>query len=359
VDDAASARRKELEQGFRRSGLPLFVEGFSASTDVFNRVVPLLALVFAGELLGALNLDWSPLGNIAAVAGAIGLTVVVMGGLNLARGRPFFALPRTVGTVDLAIFVLVPAVLPLIFGGQWRSAMVTAVANLVLLGLIYATFGYGLPSILRWTGLRLFSQLRASLALLTRAIPLLMIFSVVLFLTTEMWQVFAEASTVALAGMTLLFVALGCAFLVARLPKEVRALERDSDIDAPPLERRQRLNVGLVMFVSQALQVLFVSLAIGIFFAALGLLLIDADLTKQWTGKAPDVLFDVHMFGRRGIVTAELLRVSGAIAAFTGLYFGISMLTDDVYRREFVDELTSEMRSSFEARAEYLRLRRA
>ena len=45
------------------------------------------------------------------------------------------------------------------------------------------------------------------------------------------------------------------------------------------------------------------------------------------------------------------------IAAFTGLYFAISMLTDDVYRREFLEELTSEMRQSFRDRAEYLRLR--
>ena len=35
------------------------------------------------------------------------------------------------------------------------------------------------------------------------------------------------------------------------------------------------------------------------------------------------------------------------------------MLTDDVYRREFLDELTSEMRDTFRARAEYLRARQA
>jgi hypothetical protein len=57
------------------------------------------------------------------------------------------------------------------------------------------------------------------------------------------------------------------------------------------------------------------------------------------------------------VITEELLRVSGAIAAFTGLYFAISMLTDDVYRREFLGELTSEMRATFAARAEYLKLR--
>jgi hypothetical protein len=43
-------RIAELERGFRRAGLPLFIEGHSASTDVYNRVVPLLGLVFLGEM---------------------------------------------------------------------------------------------------------------------------------------------------------------------------------------------------------------------------------------------------------------------------------------------------------------------
>ena len=33
------------------------------------------------------------------------------------------------------------------------------------------------------------------------------------------------------------------------------------------------------------------------------------------------------------------------------------MLTDEVYRREFLDGLTAEMQDTFEARADYLRLR--
>ena len=45
---------------------PLFVEGFSASTDVFNRAAPLLGLVFIGEILGAGNLDWSWWQNLLA-----------------------------------------------------------------------------------------------------------------------------------------------------------------------------------------------------------------------------------------------------------------------------------------------------
>ena len=41
------------ERRFRRAGLPLFIEDYSPATDIFNRAVPLLGLVFIGELLGS------------------------------------------------------------------------------------------------------------------------------------------------------------------------------------------------------------------------------------------------------------------------------------------------------------------
>ena len=55
----------------------------------------------------------------------------------------------------------------------------------------------------------------------------------------------------------------------------------------------------------------------------------------------------------------ELLRVAGGLAAFSGFYFAVAMLTDTTYREEFLSELTSEMQASFRARVEYLRVRRA
>ena len=353
----ADPRLREYERRFRRAGLPLWIEGYSASRDVFNRAVPLLALVFFGEMLGATSLDWSLGANVAAALGGLAILIAAGAVVNRARGRPALALPEEVGRVELGAFVVLPALLPLAFGGQWRSALVTAAANAALLGLIYAVVGYGLLSILRWALARLLSQLVSSLALLTRAIPLLMIFSVVLFLTTEMWQVFSEASVASLVILAVLFIALGTSFLIARLPGEVRSLEREAGGAEAELDRRQRLNVGLVMFVGQALQVLFVSLAVGAFLVVFGTLLVDSGVLESWIGSSGHVLLSIDFLGYDGIVTEELLRVSGALAAFTGLYFGISMLTDDLYRREFLDGLTSEMRETFRARAEYLRLR--
>jgi hypothetical protein len=317
--------------------------------------VPLLALVFLGEMLGATSLDWSLLGNIAALLGGLAILLIAIGTVNHARGRTALAVPDSVGRVELAVFVLFPALLPLIFGGQWRSALVIGGANLLLLLLIYGVLGYGVVAIVRWAIARLLSQLAASLGLLTRAVPLLMIFSVVLFLTTEMWQVFSDASAFVLITLGVMFIGLGSLFLAARVPREVGNLQRDTSME--DLDRRQRVNVGLVLFVSQALQVLFVSLAVGAFFVLFGLLAIDQEVLRSWIRSGGDVLVSFDIAGDHLELTGELLRVSGAIAAFTGLYFAIAMLTDSTYRAEFLDGLTAEMRDSFRARAEYLKLR--
>jgi hypothetical protein len=354
-----SARDDELaayEHRFRRDGLPLFIAGYSASTDVFNRVVPLLALVFCAEMLGAIDLDWSLAANVAAALGGLAILLVAIGVANRARGRPFRSLPRTVGRVELALFVAVPALLPLIFGGQFRSALVTAGANLLLLVLIYAVVGYGLLAIVRWVFARLVSQLASALGLLAKAVPLLMIFALLSFTNQELWQIFSSVTTGQFWAILGLFIVLGSAFLMVRIPREARGIEHEAGGAQSPLDRRQRMNVGLVMFVSQAVQVLIVSAAVGLFFVAFGLLSINETLRVDWMGQAGNELVAFDLLGERVELTSELLRVAAGLAAFSGFYFAIAMLTDSTYREEFLDELTMDMRETFRARAHYLQL---
>ena len=336
---------------FRRAGLPLFVAGTTARTEVWTRAVPFLGFVFIVEVLGAVDLQWSWWENVLALLGGM---AILLGGLALSnrlRGRRLLARPRDVGPVELAGFVLLPAVLPAIFGGQTRSAGVTAGGNLVLLALLYGTIRYGLPSIVAWAARRLGGQLAASVVLLARAIPLLLLFSVVLFLTTEMWQTFARMNDASLIAVAALLVAVGTLFLVVRLPREVAALEREVGGE-PPLDGRQRFNVGLVLFVSHALQVLVVSLAVGVFFVAFGLLATPASLLATWVGEPPNEVLTIG-----GVqLYAELLRVAAAIAAFSGLYYAIAVLTDATYREEFLSEIEVSMRATFAARTEYLGL---
>jgi hypothetical protein len=81
---------------------------------------------------------------------------------------------------------------------------------------------------------RVAGQLASSLLLLARAVPLLMLFAFVLFLTTEMWQVFAEIGDASLAGVAALLVAVGTLFLVVR-PCRARSARSSA---RPPPDRR-------------------------------------------------------------------------------------------------------------------------
>ena len=62
--------------------------------------------------------------------------------------------------------------------------------------------------------------------LLTKAIPLLMVFALVLFVNTEVWQVFSSMPREFLALVAAMFVLPARCSWSARLPREVTALER-------------------------------------------------------------------------------------------------------------------------------------
>ncbi len=345
--------RADCEAAFRRAGLPLFIDDYSAARDVWTRAVPVLVLVFFAEVLGAVDLDLPLAANLAALAGGLGILLGSFAVANRIRGRRALALPQDVEAPELVAFVVVPALLPAVLNGQTTSALVTAAANLALLALLYGVIAYGLVYTVVWAGRRLVGQLAKSVQLLARALPLLLLFSVILFINTEMWQVFADMSDGTLLATAVLLAAVGTLFLAVRLPREVGALE-EHVAAGPPLDRRQRLNVGLVMFVSQALQVLVVSFAMGAFFVGFGMLVISDGVVEAWTTHPPTSALSLDALGLDTSISRELLHVSGAIAALSGLYYAIAVLTDGTYREEFLSELTGEMRSSFALRAQYL-----
>ena len=59
------------------------------------------------------------------------LVVATLALLNRARARPWYRRPDTLGPAELAAFVLVPPLLPLLFDLDAATAGVTVVANLV------------------------------------------------------------------------------------------------------------------------------------------------------------------------------------------------------------------------------------
>lgn len=70
------------------------------------------------------------------------------------------------------------------------------------------------------------------MASLVRALPLLLVFSLVLFVNTEMWQVFAGMPVAFIVFFALAFALLSDLFLMLRLPKELAGTSTTSGVSA-------------------------------------------------------------------------------------------------------------------------------
>lgn len=353
--ESDESRIAELEQGFRRDGLPNLIVGLSAADDIFTRATPFLTVVFAVEIVNALDVD-SGWARLLLALGGITVMLVALGLLNLIRGRRFLSVPNRVGNAELAAFVLVPAVLSAAFQRDAWFGLTVMVVNIVVVALTYVVVGFGMPSIVRWVGVRLFDQLGASVTVLVRAVPLLLFFSLVTFFTTEIWQSFTAPGPARYWTAITMFVLLAMVFLSVRLPNVVKEVQADSDVGAVPLHRRERLNLAAVALISEMLQVLFVSAAVWLFYVVLGTLLVSAEVRADWLTHAEHVVWEIAWFGERMQVTTELLRVATGVATFAGLYYAVTILIDPAYRDQFVDSLTEELHDTFDRRSEYLDL---
>lgn len=373
---AAPAELWEVERWFLRRGIPHFIHDYRATEDVFTRVAPLLTLVFLAEVAVALNSDWQWWANAAVAVGGLAVLLALWGMVNRIRGRPMLQRPDDVGAVELSVFVVGPALLPLVFGGQVGSAATVLVGNAVGLGIVYLATSYGVVPMTRWAGERLVRQVGEVWGLVVRALPMLLLFVTFLFINAEVWQLGADLTAVPFAAAVGLFALLGVAFVVTRLPRDLDDLSRfdgPDDLqrwaaDTPaamlvgpgpptsvPLGARERINVSLLLLFVQAVQVLVVVGAILAFFVVFGVLVISEDTLLSWTTVAEiDVLLSADLAGRRFVVTAELLRVAGFLAAFSGLYFAVVAATDDTSRREFRESMEAELRRALAARCLYL-----
>ncbi len=372
VDGAAPDEVIEAtERWFLDRGLPHFAVDYRAREDIFTRAASPLGLLFLFEVLGALNLDWVWWANLAAVAAAAAALLGAWTLLNRLRGRPRWARPETVGVPELAVFVVVPALLPLVFGGQVVSAAVTLAVNLAILGVVYLATSYALVPMTRWAATTSVAQLGNVLGLFARTLPLFLVFATFVFINAEMWQVADGFSAWTFAATIAVLLLVGTTFVVVQAPREIAAVT-DVDPDdvpdlchdsplarrarpatGPPLRRRERGNVMLVYVVAQGVQVVAVSAAIGVFFVVFGVLTVTPEVEAAWTGGAADALVTADVGGRTLAISPTLLHVAGFLAAFAGLYFTVQAATDATYREEVLGAVTTELREAAAVRAAY------
>lgn len=377
-----TSRQEATERWFFRRGVPHVIHDYRATTDVFTRAAPFLALAFAVELFASFGdrFDgWAQFGVFCAGAAiALGAVAVV----NRFRGRRLFQLPDRVGAIELAVFVLVPPVLPALFSNNpWPDAVGLALINIALVVGAYVVMSFGLLPMLFWAGAYSLSQIALIGRLVGRILPLLLVFSAFLFLNAEVWQVAHDFTWPYYAIVLGVFGVVALGSVAVRVPSELVGLARfdnweqvrqlidgcDSPLapadlpagipvsDIPPLDRMDRVNLGLLMFVAQAVRVVLVGVVIGAFYVAFGLLAVREATIVSWVASdSLDPLARFGLFGNELVLTWELLAVSGFIATLSALQFAVSTITDKAYREHFYDDMANEAREVLATRALYL-----
>ena len=246
--------------------------------------------------------------------------------------------------------------------------------------LFYAATALRARSIAAWAVSRTLSSLRLLFPLVTRALPLLLLFVTFLFINAEVWEVSAGLDGAVLWVTVMLFGLFALGFLFVRLPEELEQIDGLGDdtrfVDAcrgTPLEDRARIvieeqgretvaaqmrvqgfekaNLVLVLAIAQAVQVLLLSVSVFAFFMLFGGVVMSEDIQKGWTG-AKEV---GNLPGTN--LSLELFQVSVFLAAFSGLYFTVYAVTDEAYRDQFFTQVKKELERAVAVRAVYLTMR--
>jgi hypothetical protein len=89
-----------------------------------------------------------------------------------------------------------------------------------------------------------------------------------------------------------------------------------------------------------------------------GLVTVRQTTLDSWLGEGAITSADRYvtgeLFGNDVMLTRQLLFVAGFVAAFAGLQFAVSVVSDAKYRADFAEGMAIEMRQALAVRTAYL-----
>ncbi|MFI6307241.1 hypothetical protein ACIBCH_35610 [Amycolatopsis thailandensis] len=389
--------RRAADAWFRRRGLPMVIHRRRRGAGMLRRSTPglvflcLLDLLLAG-LLKLLDVPEDVIearmreSGLAYVLGVLALTFAVVV-VPVIAGRLMVKLLRALNRTRLRLAVMAATigfwVLVLPLGERltglvsWdRALWVAVLTNLVALAVLMLLVRIGVGSILTWAARSAVAQVRAIGTLASRALPLLLLVVMFSFFTAELWQAVEGLDPGRLWLVIGFLVLIGAVFLASMLSDEMKELKSWTvepgaavlrgtpfDDDAPldddtaPVRRRralaktERLNIALVLFFAQAVQIVAFGVLVFAFFIVFGVLILRPEVVTEFAGRqsAPGTLLGVPL-----PVSSALVNVSLFLAVFSGLYFAASTATDARYRRSFFEPLLEDVKISLAARDIYL-----
>ena len=380
-DSSPITNDEQVHEWFLHRGLPLVLTRRVRSRRLIERSAPMISSVGALTALTMLLAEVTGddpnyayalrLGIIAVALLAAPFVLVALHRRSTGLGE---AARRWGAWAVMAIFVVV---MPVTVSG-WSGAAAAEAPLFVLISLLAIWLTYlGFGSIAAWAFRFAWVQLGALGTLRSRALPLLML-TVVVYFTGELWQLSARMTRQRLWETVGFLALVALVFMVTTIRDEVQALRDDraeqtdagrllagTPFAAPagtrtPLSRAEQMNVVAVMVVSQAIQVVLFTAGLFAFFLALGIIAIPYDVTVLWAGEqtcqigqppCAGTWFGVHIPIPQTVVHTSLF-----VAVLSGLYFTVSTSVDPLYRQRFFEPLIADVAVSLAGRDAYLEM---
>ncbi|MEZ0342228.1 hypothetical protein ACAG25_19865 [Mycobacterium sp. pV006] len=375
---------RQVHQWFLHRGLPLVLTRRVRARKLVQRSAPMISVVGAltattlvlADLSGPTP-DLGYAARLAVIAAVLVAAPFALEVLHRSGTRGGETLRRWAAVLVMTIFVVI---MPLTVNGWTRASAAEIPVFLVIsLAAIWLTY-LGFGAIALWAFRFAWVQLGALGTLMSRALPLLML-TVVVYFSGELWQLSAGMSRQRLWQTIGFLAVVALVFMVATIRDEVRALREDRSAqndpdelllgsplesrgvvaqDAPPLATGEQLNVIAVMVVAQAIQVVLFTAGLFAFFLALGIVAVPYDVTVLWSGEqscpvgqppCAGTWFGIHI-----PIPQTVVHVSLFVAVLSGLYFTVSTSVDPLYRQRFFEPLIADVAVSLAGRDAYLEL---
>ncbi|MDG4823697.1 hypothetical protein O7635_17720 [Asanoa sp. WMMD1127] len=375
---ASRALIRQTESWFVRRGVPQMISGYDFRRHVLPRMVPYLAVVavvdlawFGAQAAGASDRTRDLVGLAAVVAGLAAWPALTA----WSRRMPRFSL--VTAWILLAGYAVLLAAVPLTaLDKDWTGGDTTT----YLLAAVAATAGgylavtYGLLPLLRSAVRHAIDDMRNSLRLQGRALPMLLFVTLFFFFTGELWQAMHRLGWDRVGLVLALFAAVTILASAGRLRDEIGRVEQDlrperlshackrtplSMVDmadvAPEgplapvrLTSGQITNLLVILATRQLVQAAVVGLGLFGFFVLLGLLVVTRETAAQWIGADPAML---------GSVPLALLKNAAVLAGFGSMYFAVTSMIDAEQRHQFFAPILDEVERVLAVHAVYVTVR--
>lgn len=369
------ADRVAAETWFLQRGLPSVLTPRARWRRLWRRSAPVLAGASSLVMLVAVVIwtagdrtididdhpsksEWIILVTLTSTLPVVSLVTWLVSRVRSARRRTAIASASVVAAISADLL-----------GGSTGAQAENLLNTTLFIGAIIVLTGLGLGSVLGWAVRLTVSNLASAGALVSRALPVVLL-TVLVFFNSYVWSMASKISRERMWLVIGFMALIAIAFLFGGVIERARPVladrtTREDDAvrlaDSPfasmpdpesgdPPRRTERANVIFVVMASQITQIATVAVVTAAIFFVLGLLVLSPPILAAWTTNASD---QGTWLGMTLPVPQALIHVTMFLGALTFMYVSARSVGDGEYRKQFLDPLVDDLRLTLVARNRY------